>query len=467
MGIDANSMKGRGPLIISIIAISLLMVTVISLFWNPFLIKEEPTEIIDEADAADDVEKNIDYYYGIGSDSVRAESNTVLYGATLASILNPYSVTATDIHNMVENSKTIFDVRSMKKGGIYTLLFDKKTDKLRHFIYDINPIEYIIYTFDTTITAQKVKREVVSHRKTLFLTVTSSLWESIVTAGGSAAMVASIDDIFQWTIDFYGIMPGDSFSILFDENYVEGKSIGIGEIIAISYIPTNGSRKYALRYERDGRASYWDEEGMSLKRAFLKAPLRYSRISSKFTYRRLHPISKIYKAHTGVDYAAPIGTPVQSIADGVVTHKFYNAGGGNTLKIKHNVQNGTYQSGYLHLSKYAAGVNIGSRVSQGQIIAYVGSTGGSTGPHLDFRIWKKGIPIDPLKLNYENGEPLAGVELIQYKESIVEHMTSINAVSERGLKALAEGKEKGIDELRKEYEQGELQYFDLQKELDS
>lgn len=467
MGIDANSMKGRGPLIISIIAISLLMVTVISLFWNPFLIKEEPTEMIDEADAADDVEKNIDYYYGIGSDSVRAESNTVLYGATLASILNPYSVTATDIHNMVENSKTIFDVRSMKKGGIYTLLFDKKTDKLRHFIYDINPIEYIIYTFDTTITAQKVKREVVSHRKTLFLTVTSSLWESIVTAGGSAAMVASIDDIFQWTIDFYGIMPGDSFSILFDENYVEGKSIGIGEIIAISYIPTNGSRKYALRYERDGRASYWDEEGMSLKRAFLKAPLRYSRISSKFTYRRLHPISKIYKAHTGVDYAAPIGTPVQSIADGVVTHKFYNAGGGNTLKIKHNVQNGTYQSGYLHLSKYAAGVNIGSRVSQGQIIAYVGSTGGSTGPHLDFRIWKKGIPIDPLKLNYENGEPLAGVELIQYKESIVEHMTSINAVSERGLKALAEGKEKGIDELRKEYEQGELQYFDLQKELDS
>lgn len=467
MGIDANSMKGRGPLIISIIAISLLMVTVISLFWNPFLIKEEPTEMIDEADAADDVEKNIDYYYGIGSDSVRAESNTVLYGATLASILNPYSVTATDIHNMVENSKTIFDVRSMKKGGIYTLLFDKKTDKLRHFIYDINPIEYIIYTFDTTITAQKVKREVVSHRKTLFLTVTSSLWESIVTAGGSAAMVASIDDIFQWTIDFYGIMPGDSFSILFDENYVEGKSIGIGEIIAISYIPTNGSRKYALRYERDGRASYWDDEGMSLKRAFLKAPLRYSRISSKFTYRRLHPISKIYKAHTGVDYAAPIGTPVQSIADGVVTHKFYNAGGGNTLKIKHNVQNGTYQSGYLHLSKYAAGVNIGSRVSQGQIIAYVGSTGGSTGPHLDFRIWKKGIPIDPLKLNYENGEPLAGVELIQYKESIVEHMTSINAVSERGLKALAEGKEKGIDELRKEYEQGELQYFDLQKELDS
>ncbi|MEG0500464.1 MAG: peptidoglycan DD-metalloendopeptidase family protein, partial [Rikenellaceae bacterium] len=382
MRIDANSLQGKGPLIVSVIALSLLIFTIGSLFFYPTAEEEAVEELPIEENRMP--EENIEYYYGISSDSVRAESKTIVYGQSLSTILGRYGLDGTQVHDLVVKSKGIFDVRSIKTGGTYTaLLVD---DKIRHFIYEIDPIEYVKYTFyPDSISVERIKRDVESNRKTLYLTVTSSLWESIISAGGSAAMVVAIDDIFQWTVDFYDVKKGDGFSIIYDENFVEGKSIGLGNIIAISY-RAKGKSKYAFRYEKDGKSGYWNEEGMSLRRAFLKAPLRYSRISSKFTYRRLHPISKIYKAHTGVDYAAPAGTPVQSIADGVVIDKFYNAGGGNTLKIKHNLQNGAYVTGYLHLRGYANGIRKGSRVSQGQVIAYVGSTGGSTGPHLDFRI---------------------------------------------------------------------------------
>ena len=157
-------------------------------------------------------------------------------------------------------------------------------------------------------------------------------------------------------------------------------------------------------------ANYFDAEGNSLRKAFLKAPLNYKRISSKFTYARKHPVYKVVRPHTGVDYAAPTGTPVVSIGDGVVTMKQYKGGGGNTVKIKHN---STYTTAYLHLSKYAKGLTVGKHVKQGEVIGYVGSTGASTGPHLDFRVWKNGSPIDPLKMQSPPAEPIPA----QYKDT--------------------------------------------------
>ena len=162
-------------------------------------------------------------------------------------------------------------------------------------------------------------------------------------------------------------------------------------------------RYYAVFYENDDVSGYWDLEGNNVKKAFLKAPLSFSRISSKFTYARKHPIYKTVRPHTGVDYAAPMGTPVMAIGDGVVTFKGYKGGGGHTVKIKHN---STYTSAYLHLSKYGKGIAEGVRVTQGQVIGYVGSSGSSTGPHLDFRIWKNGTPIDPLKMESPPTEPI-------------------------------------------------------------
>jgi murein DD-endopeptidase MepM/ murein hydrolase activator NlpD len=165
----------------------------------------------------------------------------------------------------------------------------------------------------------------------------------------------------------------------------------------------NGKQYYAIPFKQGEKISYWDEKGNSLRKLLLKAPLKYSRISSKFSNARLHPIYKVYRPHHGIDYAAPSGTPVYAIADGVVTFKGWSGGGGNTLKIKHPRN---LMSGYLHLRGYAKGIAPGVHVSQGQLIGYVGSTGSSTGPHLDFRLWKGGKPIDPLKAPSEPVEPI-------------------------------------------------------------
>lgn len=446
MKIDANSLKGKGPLIVSVIGISLLILTITSLFFY----QSPQEEIIEEEEEM--VEEPIDtapnFSYGVQVDTLSVEESVVGNGRTLSTLLGQYGLTATEIHNLVEISKGIFDVRSMKSVSTYTAILSKdETPKLLYFIYDVDAVEYVKYTLVDTLMIERIKKPIENKRKTLNVIITSSLWESIISAGGSPSLVSNIEDIFQWTVDFYGIKQGDSFSFIVDESFVEGKSIGIGNIIGASY-RQKGKSKYAFRYEKDGKAGYWDEEGMSLRRAFLKAPLRFSRISSKFTYRRLHPISKVYKAHTGVDYAAPMGTPVQAVADGVVVDKFFNAGGGNTLKIKHYVNKGAYMTGYLHLRGYAKGVNKGSRVSQGQVIAYVGSTGGSTGPHLDFRVWKNGKPIDPLKMGNQSGDPLNDMERALYKEAIKEHLTTIKAVEEGAEEELSDAKWNEINKNR-------------------
>lgn len=218
------------------------------------------------------------------------------------------------------------------------------------------------------------------------------------------ALAAEMEDVYQWTIDFFGIQKGDSFTVIYDERFIDDTvSVGIGRIWGARFTQ-NGKDYYAIPFHQGGKVRYWEADGRSLRKQLLKAPLKYTRISSRFSYARKHPIYKVYRPHTGVDYAAPKGTPVRAVADGTVIFKGWGGGGGNTLKIKHA---GNLQTGYLHLSRYAKGIATGKRVVQGQLIGYVGSTGASTGPHLDFRIWKNGKPIDPLKIPQEPAEPIA------------------------------------------------------------
>ncbi len=450
MRLDFEHLRGKGPLIISVIAGLMLLSSIISLFFYP---KENSIEEIVDVEVQKQVEEDIKeaekevFYYGISSYEVNAESDKVKSGESLTTILGKYGLSNAEIYNIANKSKKVFDVRKMRAGKIYTALLDKEDNRLNYFIYDIDTREYVKYSLRDTIVVERIKRKVETNRKTLHVNITSSLWESVINAGGNAALVATIEDIFQWTIDFYGIRPGDSFSFVYDENFIEGKSVGIGDIVAASY-QQRGDSKYAFRYTSKGTTSYWDENGKSLKRAFLKAPLRFSRISSKFTYRRLHPVHKVYKAHTGVDYAAPSGTPVMTIADGVVTDKFYNRGGGNTLKIKHYVSNGRYMSGYLHLRSFAKGIKKGSKVKQGQIIGYVGSTGVSTGPHLDFRIWRDGKPIDPLKMDNLSGDPLSSTEIPRYKESISNDFSTLKSLEGRSMDNISDGDKRSMERER-------------------
>jgi murein DD-endopeptidase MepM/ murein hydrolase activator NlpD len=215
-------------------------------------------------------------------------------------------------------------------------------------------------------------------------------------------LALNLSDIFAWTVDFFGLQKGDRFMVVYDEVYIDTTFVEIGRIHAAGFI-SGKNVSHAFYFVQDSIGSYWDASGNSLKRAFLKAPLKFSRISSHFSYARKHPILRIVRPHTGVDYAAPAGTPVMSIGDGTVIAKGFNGGGGHTVKIRHN---SVYTTAYLHLSKYGEGVNVGSRVSQGQVIGYVGSTGTSTGPHLDFRVWMNGKPINPLTVESPPVEPI-------------------------------------------------------------
>jgi murein DD-endopeptidase MepM/ murein hydrolase activator NlpD len=270
------------------------------------------------------------------------------------------------------------------------------------------------------------ENEVTYVHDTIASVITSSLWNAIVADKGDPALAAELADIYQWTIDFFGIQKGDEFYAVYEKRYVEGNYIGLNAIEAALF-KHNGKNYYAFYYQQDStkKGEYFDETGQSLRREFLKAPLNYNRISSKFSNSRYHPVLKIYRPHHGVDYAAPAGTPVYSIGNGKVIGKGYENGGGNYVKIKHN---SVYTTAYMHLKGFATGIKQGSSVSQGQLIGYVGSTGLSTGPHLDFRVYKNGSPIDPLSMQSPPAEPVSKEMMPSYLEYITPVQDALDAL---------------------------------------
>jgi murein DD-endopeptidase MepM/ murein hydrolase activator NlpD len=239
-------------------------------------------------------------------------------------------------------------------------------------------------------------------------------------------LALELSEIYAWSIDFFGLQKGDQFKVIYDESFVDSVSVGISRIHA-AWFYHMGHEFWAIPFEQDSVVSFFDEDGNSLRKAFLKAPLRYSRISSGFSNSRLHPILKIRRPHHGVDYAAPAGTPVEAVGDGQVIAAAYERGGGNYVKIRHN---GVYTTSYLHLSRFGKGIRKGVYVKQGDVIGYVGSTGLSTGPHLDFRFYKNGQPINPLKVEAPPVEPIHESNIRDYelvKRSMMEALKNIES----------------------------------------
>lgn len=345
------------------------------------------------------------YLYNIDCTDLDVEHYQVQSGETAGKILNRYGVSAAQIDRIDRECREVFDLRKIRVGGRYATIHsgDSTSRKLEYFIYEKNITDFFTIAFTgDSITYSEGKKEVRTERLKHTATISSSLWNSIAEADMPVSLAVDIEDIYGWSVDFFALQAGDSFTVIYDKQYVDTVCIGSGRVWGAVF-NHGGKQYYAIPYKQGDKISYWDENGNSLRKLLLKAPLKYSRISSKFSHARKHPIYKVYRPHHGVDYAAPSGTPVYAIADGVVTFKGWGGGGGNTLKIKHP-RNLT--SGYLHLRGYAKGIAPGVRVSQGQLIGYVGSTGSSTGPHLDFRLWKGGTPIDPLKAPSEPVEPI-------------------------------------------------------------
>ena len=362
--------------------------------------------------------------WGINIDSLDIVDGTIGRNELLSTILYRYDVSSQTIYYLEKASQDTWSVRKMQSGKPYHILRDRDSiAKARYFVYDINKTDYAVYSLSDSIYSYTGTIDVDTVLNYISGSIESSLWNAMIEQGAAPDLAGMLADIYSWTIDFFGIQRRDSFSVYYQELFADSVRVGTGNILAANFI-TSGTDHYAFRYTyHNERGEYFDENGTSLRRAFLKAPLSYTRISSKFSNARLHPIKKIVRAHHGVDYAAPSGTPVYSVGDGVVTARAWDSkGGGNYIKIKHN---STYTTEYMHLRGFASGISVGTHVSQGQLIGYVGMTGTATGPHLDYRVFKNGTAIDPLRMDLPAVDPIAPEDMPQYLRSVSGYMKMV------------------------------------------
>jgi len=364
--------------------------------------------------------------FNIPIDSFQVVPGQIRSGQNLSDILVKQGISMTQIDEISKKSILTFDVRKMKVNNPFYFFMNKKhPTKVEYFIYEINPVDYVVYDLSDSLRIYRDKKPIITQIKTASGVITSSLWNTLEAQALDPNLAISLNDIYQWSIDFYGLQKGDKFRVIYEENFVYGKSIGIGRIFAAQFVHAKEDF-YAFRFTQNNEDSYFDDKGKSMRKAFLKAPLKFGRISSQFSNSRFHPVLKIYRPHHGVDYAAPTGTPVMSIGDGTVVAKAYQAGGGgNYLKIKHN---SVYTTSYMHLSKFGEGIASGVRVRQGQIIGYVGATGLASGPHLDFRVFLNGTPVNPLTIKSPPTEPVAERYMKDYtihRDSMLTKLTAI------------------------------------------
>lgn len=356
---------------------------------------------------------NASMAWGLVIDSMKIDSFKIEKNQNLSDILCGAGISSADVTQIVHNATGILDVRKIRTGNSYYLLRHNNSSLSEYFVYHENPIDYIVLPLFDSIPAYRGQKPIEIRQAFVEGEIESSLWNALSSKGVSPILAVDLSDVFAWTIDFFGIQKGDCFRIVYDEKYVDGEFVGLGKIHAAQMLHM-GVVQNAFWFSQGGQEGYFDELGNSLRKAFLKAPLKYSRISSHFSNSRMHPVLKIVRPHHGIDYAAPSGTPVQSIGDGVVIKKAYQAGGGgNYLTIKHN---SVYTTQYMHLKGFAKGITAGTHVKQGQLIGYVGSTGLASGPHLDFRVFKNGTPINPLNLDAPPVEPINNVNTLVYNQ---------------------------------------------------
>ncbi len=343
------------------------------------------------------------YEFGISLNEFTSTEGQVKRGEFFTNLITKLGASESDAYALTQSSRGIFDLRKLKVGNGYKAFYTKEeVPRLAYVVYEDTRTSYVVFGVHDSIFVKLYEKEIESRLRIAEAKITTSLWQDLQSAGLNPLLALKLSDIYAWSIDFFGLQKGDSFIAIYDELYAGDKFIDIGVVHASFF--THAGRVYdAYRFVQDESPQYWNIKGENLRKAFLKAPLSFTRVSSGFTYSRRHPVTRIVRPHTGVDYAAPRGTHVYSIGDGVVIQKGYAGGGGNTVKIRHN---STYTTAYLHLQGYAKGISVGKRVRQGELIGYVGSTGLSTGPHLDFRVWKNGVAINPLKMEAPPADPV-------------------------------------------------------------
>ncbi len=381
---------------------------------------EKPESVISLSETSP---KSLEKSLTIEEKSVNLEeiAGTIGKGDTLSSLLGDY-FSARDIFFLAKECEEVFPVRDICAGQPYCMLLEDGCFKC--FTYEIDSDDQLLISYENDQFA--ISKEAIAYqveRCAIGGTIESSLFLTVSRIGEKPGLACRLVDIFAWDIDFMrDLRQGDLFRVLVEKRYRDGVFSGYGRLLAAEFV-NQGESYRAVYYVEKELAAYYDPQGRSLKKAFLKAPLSYSRISSGYSNRRLHPVLNVWRPHRAIDYAAPVGTPIMAVASGTVTQRSYDKNNGNKVRLRHPNQ---YQTTYIHLSRFGRGIRVGKKVNQGQIIGYVGATGLATGPHLDYRVFKNGRPINPLKIERIPSAPLPKPALPEFKLRVQEYFNFLD-----------------------------------------
>ncbi len=363
--------------------------------------------------------------WGFAIDEFHLSEDALKRGDILGQMLLKQGITYPVVAKLVDNCKGVFNITSMRMGKTLHFLSKKQDDAPSYMVYEPSPYEYTVFQLEEPYKVEVVKRDVVTKINASSGVLETNFWQALTDNGLSDELADGMIDVLAASVDFYHQKVGDRFKVVYEQHYVEGEPVGTGKIMAAEY-EREGKHYYAVNFQSaDGKTDYYDYEGHPARKAFLKAPVKFSRISSRYSLKRMHPILGYNRPHFGTDYAAPHGTPILAVADGTVLEATRRGGNGNFVRLRHD---GSYETQYLHMSGFARGVRPGTRVTQGQTIGYVGSTGLATGPHVCFRFWKNGRQVDFLRQNLPQPQPISGAIFEQFKvvrDSMIKMLDSV------------------------------------------
>lgn len=360
--------------------------------------------------------------HGIDLSDCVVKTARVKSGQTLSAILGRYRVPATVIYQAAAESESVFDVRRISAGRRYTVVRESSDgQRVKYFIYDQAPETFVVFDFDETVRVYPVRKSLKVRTRRVSGVIDTSMWDAFAARQMNPNLVLQLADIFASKIDFRRLQAGDRFDLAYEERFAGGKPIDSGTI-QMAVLISGGHAYQAFRFKSpDGRIGYYDENGRNVQKAFLMSPLKYTRVTSGFAERRLHPIKNLYERHPAIDYAAPAGTPVMSVSDGIVSKTSYCPTGGKYITIRHS---GSYTSQYLHLSAFKSDIAKNAVVTKGEVIGFVGSTGLATGPHLDFRFMKNGRYVDFASVELPSGEPVATECRQQFERKVAKYLAA-------------------------------------------
>ncbi|MEM8907674.1 MAG: peptidoglycan DD-metalloendopeptidase family protein [Bacteroidota bacterium] len=379
----------------------MVLAIAVSYYWSTYSLNKQMTSRVNLSALGAFPVQVPTIKYGFALDTFFVHEGQIQTNQFLSDILLQHKVDYLAIDELARNAKDVFDVRNLRANKPYTILSRDTSQSADYFIYEPSVFGYVVYNLKER-SAKKVEHPISIEVEKSAGLIESSLWNTMTDNGMSYELAAKMEDALAWSIDFHHIQKGDRFKLIYEQQYIDGQKVGIGEIHA-AYYKNFDNEYYAIYFENDKHNGFYDLEARPMKKAFLKSPVKYSRISSRYNLRRFHPILKRTRPHYGTDYAAPRGTPIYAVADGVVTKASRTRGNGNFVKIKHDK---VYQTQYLHMQGFAKGIRSGVHVKQGQVIGYVGSTGLATGPHVCFRFWKNGKQVNHLRQNLPPPDPM-------------------------------------------------------------